>query len=279
MDFKDLKAQINKLSYDEYGRPSGVLLLNKQIGITAHDLVDQTRHTLNTRKVGHAGALDSFSSGLMLILIGKATKISNDLMFLDKTYRARIVLGIATQTQDPEGQPVKVVINKFVERQQLEATIKSFIGNYPQHVSPFSSVKVGGQKLRKLLRDPKYTWEIIWRDEKKYIKLTVQSGQDTFVEIPIKNVSIFSFKLLDEGKLSASELPFLDLSKQVGSDQKFQYLDVSVHCSKGTYIRQLGEDFGAKLGLPAALATLTRTGLGEFTLADATDLSAVLPHS
>ncbi len=95
---------VNNLKRDEFGRPSGIVAVNKPAGVTSHDLVDKLRKQLGTKKVGHAGALDVFADGVMIYLIGKSTKLSDKLMHLDKEYVTTIILGIATDTQDTEGK-------------------------------------------------------------------------------------------------------------------------------------------------------------------------------
>src|SRR6056297_229801 len=85
----------------------GVLLIDKPDGMTSHDVVDRVRHKLKMKRVGHAGTLDPNATGLLIILVGKATKLSQFLMGLDKTYEGVITLGIQTTTQDAEGEVIE----------------------------------------------------------------------------------------------------------------------------------------------------------------------------
>lgn len=281
--------KINKLTRDEFGRPSGVLLLAKPEGISAHDLVDRVRKQLNYRKVGHAGALDNFSSGLMIILVGKDTKLSDELMHQSKVYRAKIIIGIATDTQDPEGKITKITgVKKYLPA--WEKTLHSFVGEYQQFVSPFSSVKVGGKKLRVVMRDVRYQPEIINKDGKRYIKLTslaesndneknnvkkkLADEQVVTVEIPRKTVQISAIKFLNQGWLTKKQLPYSETEKtKITDSAKFPFIDAEIACSKGTYIRQFAEDFGEKIKLPASLVSLERLQIGDFSLTQALNLA------
>jgi tRNA pseudouridine55 synthase len=261
------RYQLNKLDFDEFGRPSGLLLINKPAGITSHDVVDRVRALLHYKKVGHAGALDVFSSGLLLILVGKATKLSNELLSQDKAYLARVILGIATETQDPEG---RVLADRpgleFVES-ELTKGLTSFLGGYEQYVSPFSSVKVGGKKLRKVLRDPNFSYQIVNRDQGRFIVLEPKNDSGNIIEIaiPKRQIGIMEIRLDKYGKITSGELPYQKLEP----GREYFFADIYVKCSKGTYIRQLAEDLGAVLKAPASLSSLQRTALGENQLEDA----------
>ncbi|HPM75752.1 MAG TPA: tRNA pseudouridine(55) synthase TruB [bacterium] len=130
----------------------GVLLLDKPIGPTSHDLVAKIRRLLGTRKVGHAGTLDPFASGLLVMLIGQATKISSFLLNADKTYEAELKLGAATDTLDHTGQindtaPVPPLVTRDVE-----LVLSAMIGKCEQTPPMFSAVKVDGAPLHRTAR-------------------------------------------------------------------------------------------------------------------------------
>lgn len=137
----DLKELLNKIEIDEFNRPNGLLAINKPAGITSHDVVDQVRKKFKTKRVGHAGALDPFATGVLLILVGTFTKLSEKLILENKEYKARILFGVSTDTQDPEGKVLKTQMVKL-ESKDIETTLKSFEGGYEQYVPIFSSVKV-----------------------------------------------------------------------------------------------------------------------------------------
>jgi len=256
--------ELNKIYRDEFGRPNAILLMDKQAGISSHDLVDKVRRKLGTKKVGHAGALDVFSSGLMLILVGKATKFANELLGWDKAYIARMVFGLFNYTQDPEGDLISTQSNVLPQKEEITSLFEKMTGANKQFVSIYSSVKVNGVKLRKLLRDPRYTFEIEEKeDAKKIILKRKESGEIIKeVNVPRRDIMIFDIKLINSGLLKGSELPFRGLEPSL----EYGYADIYVKCSKGTYIRQLGEDIAKALGTTAVLAQLQRCELGQYDL-------------
>ena len=274
----EVKYQLNKLDYDQFGRPSGVLLLNKVPGSSAHDLVYDVRRKLHFDKVGHAGALDTFSSGLMLILVGKATKFSDQLMGMDKEYIASMILGIETETQDIEGEILKVNSERLVSKAEVEKTLAEFMGGYNQFVSIYSSVKVEGKKLRKVLRDPRYSHQITFDEQQnKFIDLTkLESGmQIAHIQVPKRQIKIDKIELLEYKIVNSEDLPYKDNNTKIPNSVQFVNVDFVVHCSKGTYIRQLAEDIGEKLELPASLIALRRTQIGSMTSIDAIALNDI----
>lgn len=265
--------ELNKIYRDDYGRPNGILLMNKEAGISSHDLVDKVRRKLGTKKVGHAGALDVFSSGLMLILVGKATKLANELLGLDKAYIARMVFGLFNYTQDPEGELLSIKSRVLPEKNAITAQLQDMIGANKQFVSIYSSVKVNGVKLRKLLRDSRYIFEIEEKDDIKKIILKRRESQELIKEVvvPRRDITIFDIKLLNSGFLKGADLPFQGLAPE----DEYGFADIYVKCSKGTYIRQLGEDIAKALGATAVLAQLQRCELGQYDLTKTIGLDEV----
>src|SRR5690606_16759839 len=122
------------------------------------DVVDSVRRIFHTKAVGHAGTLDPFASGLLILLVGKHTKKSDEYMGFDKTYEAEIVLGISTDSHDPEGKIESELdpMNRYTRIEELndaiEQSINSFQGESMQSVPVYSSVKINGDKLRELAR-------------------------------------------------------------------------------------------------------------------------------
>lgn len=267
------KYQLNKLIFDDFNRPSGILLLNKPSDISSHDLVDQVRRKFNIKQVGHAGALDVFSSGLMLILVGKATKLSNEILNWDKAYQARIVFGLFNYTQDPEGEILRSQPEFIPTDEELNKVLDSFKGEYNQFVSIYSSVKVKGIKLRKILRDPRYTFEVSKKGNFKELIIKRKDSEELFttINVPQREITIYDIKLLENGAKLGKELPF----KGIDPDKKYGYCDIYVKCSKGTYIRQLAEDIGNKLGTDAVLASLNRKELGVLNESMVIDLEKI----
>lgn len=131
---------------------NGVLLINKEKGITSSDVVVKLKHILNTKKVGHTGTLDPLAEGLMLVTVGKATKISNLLVEKYKEYIATFELGYQTDTYDTEGKVINKS-DKVVEKDEIIKVINSYKKTYLQEVPIYSSVKVNGKKLYEYARN------------------------------------------------------------------------------------------------------------------------------
>jgi tRNA pseudouridine55 synthase len=133
----------------------GVLLIDKPDGMTSHDVVDRVRHKLKMKRIGHAGTLDPSATGLMIILVGKATKLSQHLMGLDKTYEGIISLGVETTTQDAEGEIVEEKPVPELSEEQVLEEMQSFVGDQYQVPPMFSAKKQDGVPLYKLARKGK----------------------------------------------------------------------------------------------------------------------------
>lgn len=131
----------------------GVLLIDKDIGCTSHDVVNKVRRCLKIRSVGHAGTLDPLATGLLVILVGKATKLSQYLMSLDKVYTGKFQLGIETNSHDSEGEIVaQLPVPEGLDEENLRQKMKSFLGDQYQTPPMFSAKKVNGIPLYKLAR-------------------------------------------------------------------------------------------------------------------------------
>ena len=148
---------------------SGVILYAKPAGITSHDVVARVRRELRERtgekhKVGHAGTLDPFATGLLLVLVGRATKSQSAFMALPKTYRAVARLGWRSTTGDPEGE--------LVASGRMPQALEIPVGEQMQRPHAFSAVKVGGERLYKKAR------------------------RDELVEAPARRIEIYSSELL-----------------------------------------------------------------------------------
>jgi tRNA pseudouridine55 synthase len=131
--------------------PEGLLLLDKQTGMTSHDVVDAVRRALGTRKVGHAGTLDPMATGLLLVGVGRATRLLRFLGDLPKTYEGTGVLGVETATLDADGEVTRTA-EVVVTRGALEAAAAALVGDSMQRPPAYSAVKVGGRKLYEAAR-------------------------------------------------------------------------------------------------------------------------------
>ncbi len=129
----------------------GILLINKPAGMTSHDVVNQVRKILHTKKVGHCGTLDPDATGVLILCIGKATKALQFLMSESKVYQATLALGQATDTYDSSGQVVEEKVFQGVEN--VTEVLQSFIGPQQQIPPIYSAIKVNGKKLYEYARN------------------------------------------------------------------------------------------------------------------------------
>lgn len=129
-----------------------VLVVDKPSGVTSHDVVQRIRRASGARKVGHAGTLDPSATGVLVVLVGKATRLSHFLVDVDKVYRGEIVLGVTTSTQDSEGAPVRTRRVDGVAEDDLRATFSKFIGHLEQTPPMVSAIKREGVPLYVLAR-------------------------------------------------------------------------------------------------------------------------------
>lgn len=135
--------------------PEGVLLVDKDPGFTSHNAVALCRRILNTKKVGHCGTLDPMATGLLMVVIGKATKLQDRLMGEDKEYTATLKLGIETNSQDADGEVVAVKPTDGITGQDVRAAFDHFLGAFEQVPPMFSAVKINGVPCYKLARKGK----------------------------------------------------------------------------------------------------------------------------
>jgi tRNA pseudouridine55 synthase len=227
-------------------RMHGVLVIDKPPGVTSHDVVDDLRRILHERRIGHTGTLDPFATGVLVILVGRATRLAQFLSGLEKEYEAVIRLGYATDTGDVTGKPIKIDEDESRgvggwSAQQIEGALAKLRGNIDQMPPMYSAKKQSGRKLYELAR----------------------RGEE--VERPPLPVCIHAIEPLNP---AARGLVKDNL------DGTFD-LEVRVACSAGTYIRTLAEDFGKQLGIGAHVAELRRTRVGDFRIQGASTIADV----
>jgi tRNA pseudouridine55 synthase len=146
--------------------PSGFLLVDKPVGPTSHDIVDAARRALRTRKIGHAGTLDPFASGLLILAVGRMTKEISKFVGLDKAYEATLRFGATSDTMDRTGAVTEQQDCAAISRDALTAALEKFRGEIDQVPPMYSAKKVGGKKLYELAREGK---EI----ERKPVRVTI----------------------------------------------------------------------------------------------------------
>jgi tRNA pseudouridine55 synthase len=131
---------------------SGILAIDKSLGWTSHDVVARIRRVSGQRQVGHAGTLDPLATGLLLVVLGRATRLSSYLMSGTKEYRALVVLGVSTTTDDSESEIKQQCDPSNVSRDELERCLSRFVGTIEQHPPQYSAVRQDGQKLYAMAR-------------------------------------------------------------------------------------------------------------------------------
>jgi tRNA pseudouridine55 synthase len=214
---------------------SGILLLDKPIGISSNQALQQVKRFYQAAKAGHTGSLDPLATGLLPICFGEATKFSHFLLDADKSYLATMVLGSTTTTGDAEGDVLaKKEVN--VDFASVEAALKAFTGPISQIPPMYSALKHEGKNLY------------------EYARAGIEIVREA------RNVIIYSLELnsFDE-----------------------HIIEMTVVCSKGTYIRTLAEDIGHLLGCGAHLKALRRLTSGDFSLNQAftiAQLEAMTPE-
>jgi tRNA pseudouridine55 synthase len=135
--------------------PDGVLLVDKAEGMTSHDVVAVLRRKLEIRKVGHCGTLDPIATGLLLLTIGRGTKIQDLLMSEDKEYAGTLQLGVSTSTQDRQGEVIEEKPVPDLKEEEVRAAFEKFRGDFYQMPPMVSAIKRGGVPLYKLARQGK----------------------------------------------------------------------------------------------------------------------------
>ncbi|MCP4542559.1 MAG: tRNA pseudouridine(55) synthase TruB [Chloroflexi bacterium] len=213
----------------------GILNLNKPPGPTSHDIVGRVRALTGIRRVGHTGTLDPLADGVLVVCVGRATRVVEYLMAGQKVYRARVRLGITTDTYDAEGQVVAEVPGILdMSGDQVEVVLDQFRGTITQVPPAYSAIKHKGTSLHRLARQGVEVEEIL--------------------RSKARQVDIFRLELI------AWNPPECVLE---------------VTCSPGTYIRSLAHDLGKTLGCGAHLIGLTRTASGKFRLEDTLTLKTL----
>ena len=157
--------------------PSGVLLIDKAPGMTSHDVVAIARRQLNMKKIGHCGTLDPMATGLLMLVVNRATKIQDLLMSEDKTYSGTMTLGVTTSTQDKEGEVLEEREVPDLSREEIIQAFDELTGDFEQIPPMVSAIKKDGVPLYKLARKGKVV-------ERKPRAVSVKGYEVTRVELP-----------------------------------------------------------------------------------------------
>ncbi len=146
---------ISNLQKENQLKPSqeGILIVNKPSGMTSHDVVSFVRRKFNMRQVGHAGTLDPLATGVLIILLGRSTKLFSKFVTYDKAYQATLILGIKTKTADIQGEIIARLPYDHVTQEKTQEVIQEFIGDIEQIPPMVSAIKIRGKRLYQLARE------------------------------------------------------------------------------------------------------------------------------
>jgi len=182
---------------------NGIAIINKKQDLTSRDVVNQISKKLNIKKVGHTGTLDPLATGVLVVCIGKATKLVDVLTDLDKEYEAGVCLGIETDTLDITGNILKEE-DVIKTKEEIINTLNSFVGEYDQEVPIYSAVKINGKKLYEYAREnipvelPKrkvkihnisLTSDVIYKNNKVYFSFKVKVSKGTYIRSLIRDIA------------------------------------------------------------------------------------------
>ncbi len=210
----------------------GLVIVDKPGGWTSHDVVGRCRRLASTRKVGHAGTLDPMATGVLVVGVGRATRLMGHLQLTDKEYVATIRLGQSTVTDDAEGEVIAQASAGHLDRDAIDSAMAPLRGDIEQVPSSVSAIKVDGQR--------------------SYAR--VRAGEQ--VALAARPVTVSDFSITGV--------------RPEGDD--LIDVDVHVACTSGTYVRALARDLGAAVGVGGHLTMLRRTRVGPFDLTHAATL-------
>lgn len=217
---------------------NGFINVLKPPGMTSHDIVGFIRYNLHMKQVGHAGTLDPGAAGVLPVAVGKATRLIEYLSDAGKSYRAEILLGYETDSGDDTGKVLNKDLDFIIpDKETVLKALEEFKGEITQVPPAHSAIKINGHRACDLLR------------------------RGIEVEIPSRQVVIHKLELLG-----------IKDDRNCGGTANIL---IDADCSKGTYIRSLCADIGAKLGIPATMSFLVRTRVGDFPLEKAYSIEEI----
>lgn len=234
---------------------NGLIILDKPKNHTSNDCLSIIKKYLHPKKLGHTGTLDENATGVLVCLLGSATKCQEYLMKTgDKIYEAELILGISTDTEDITGKVLEYDedTRKKIAIDDLSNVIKSFIGEYNQVPPMYSAKKVGGKKLLNLAR--------------KGVNIERKA-----CKVSINNIEIKNFEQIDKTNYAAFDYEL--------DNYKLKKIELQISCSKGTYIRTLCKDIGEKLGVPSCMGNLRRLATGDFRIENSISIDDIKKKS
>jgi tRNA pseudouridine55 synthase len=227
---------------------NGVLVVDKPPGKTSHDIVYSIRRIASQKKVGHTGTLDPMATGVLVMLLGKATRIGRFLELEPKEYIADALFGITTDTQDITGN-ITGTHDGILNRSDIEQVLPEFTGDIEQIPPMVSAIKIKGQTLYKLAR------------------------RGVEVERPPRHITVHELESISYRRIDYTTNPIKPSTSPGENSAPATLVTFRVTCSGGTYVRTLVHDIGRRLGVGAALFGLRRTRVGDFSIENAIALN------
>jgi tRNA pseudouridine55 synthase len=212
-------------SKTKFRKLDGILLLDKPQGLSSNQALQRVRHLFRAEKAGHTGSLDPLATGLLPVCFGEATKIAGGLLGARKAYETVARLGITTDTDDAEGQPLRERPVPPLAIPRIDAALRQLTGRIRQRPPIYSALKRGGEPLY------------------------ARARRGEVVEVEEREVDVYAFDLISAADLLHGEAPMLRLQ---------------VECGSGTYVRSLVRDLGELLGCGAHVAQLRRLWVDPF---------------
>lgn len=228
----------------------GVVVIDKPTGPTSHDVVGKLRRTLRMKRIGHAGTLDPMASGVLVMLLGQATKLGPYLTLHDKRYEARVLFGRQTDSLDVQG----TVVAETDLPDWLVKEITLLTQDPANSEASRVHAALAHERARKAQTPPAYS-AIKVAGQRSYDR--ARRGENVVLEdrpVEVKSIEVLGAGFVEEGKLG--------------------FLDVSLDVSKGYYVRSWARDLGQTLGVPSYLGALRRTRSGPFVLEESAKLDA-----
>lgn len=215
-----------------------VVGVDKPSGMTSHDVVNRCRRIFGERRVGHAGTLDPLASGVLAVCVGPATRLDAFLTSHDKRYEVRVMFGAATDTDDADGTVTRTapVSDELLDPFFASMFVASLKGRHKQLPPVYSAVKVGGRKA------------------------CDEARKGRIINLEPRDIEVFDAQLLAVNGADGLQPPSWD---------------VTVHVSKGTYVRSLARDIGAALDCPAHVGALRRVAAGRLSLDECVTLETL----
>jgi tRNA pseudouridine55 synthase len=245
----------------------GLLVVDKPAGPTSHDVVARVRRALAERRIGHTGTLDPAATGVLALVLGRATRLAQFLSGSDKSYEAVVRLGFSTDTADAQGRAMGATIDAALPgREAIDAALDTFRGTFLQQPPAFSAKKIDGKRSHKLARARARA------DARLKASRSDSSPSDP-------SDSLDPPDLRDPP--DPPDLPDLPDPVSVTAyaievvSTDGDRVTLRVDCSAGFYVRSLAHDLGERLGVGGHIVALRRTRSGDFSLTDAIDLDTI----